>query len=242
MRKIYLPSIDSTNTWVKEHYQELSSDEITRVSAGEQTGGRGRFNRSWVSPKDQNIYVTYYFTLPKESKILSNLTQVLSLSITSLLKELDLDPQIKWPNDLLVNEKKIGGILCETIDMGTQYGIAIGAGINVNMPLDVLDTIDQRATSIYNELGERFTLDPLIDRLDQLFFEDLSLLKTKGFAAHFSRYNSLLAFKNEPVTLNLGAETLQGTLHSIKEDGRLNLLLPSGEIKTVSSGDLNLQH
>ena len=236
--EIHLTSVNSTNTWVKDNYKELDAQAITRVTASEQTKGRGRFNREWVSPKDQNIYVTYFFSVPKEIINLNSLAQLLCLSIAKLLAEHEMDPHIKWPNDLIVNSKKIGGILCETIDFGKEYGIIIGAGLNVNMPPDMLEKIDQPATSFFNELGKTFTLDPLIKQLDHFFLQDLSLYKREGFKPFYMSYEALLTHKGMPITLKQNGDSISGVLHSLNPDGRLNLLLPNGKIKTISSGEI----
>ena len=111
----------------------LDAKQVTRVTAAHQTAGKGQFNRKWVSSKGQNICVTYFFSLNKTAHRLSNLAQLMSLSITKLLKAHEMTSQIKWPNDILVDQKKIAGVLCEVIDLKEDYGVILGAGININM-------------------------------------------------------------------------------------------------------------
>src|SRR5688572_28206812 len=124
---IHLETITSTNTWAKENYLRLDPNHITCITASEQTGGRGQLNRAWISPKDLNLYLTYFFTLEKMAPI-QNLAQLLSLSAAKCLESYHLTPQIKWPNDLLIQNKKIAGVLCEIIDLNHMNGIILGIG------------------------------------------------------------------------------------------------------------------
>ncbi|MCB1080878.1 MAG: biotin--[acetyl-CoA-carboxylase] ligase [Chlamydiia bacterium] len=235
---IHLKAVTSTNTWAKENHTHFDLNKLTRITASEQTQGRGRFNRSWISPKDVNLYVTYFFTNRKNGADLNNLSQLLCLSIVRMLHHQKLSPQIKWPNDVQVHGKKIAGILCEVIDLHDKHGVIIGAGINVNMSKEDLDIIDQPATSILKETGEVLPLDPLLKLLDQFFIDDLTLYQAEGFKPFYKSYDSLLTHKGQPITLRQNGDALTGTLHSLNPDGRLNLLLDSGEIKTVSTGEI----
>ena len=235
---IHLEKVTSTNTWVKQNYKTLNLFAITRVSASIQTQGRGRLNHTWISPRDQNIYITYFFTLPKKTLSLNNIAQLMSLSIAEVLEYYDLQPLIRWPNDLLINGKKIAGILVETIDLNETYGIILGVGINVNMPKDLLDTIGQPATSFLNEKGEPFSLNDILVILEKIFLTDLSLFENEGFSPFFSNYASHLIHKEKPITIKQGKALLTGTFHSLNPDGSLNLLLPTGEVEVVYSGEI----
>lgn len=236
--QIHLDQVDSTNTWAKENYKNFDLSGITRITADMQKNGRGRFNRKWISPQGLNIYLTYFFTVEKGKVDLNNLAQILCLSIAKLLGKNTLSPQIKWPNDVLVNSKKIAGILCETIDLEKHFGVILGCGINVNMPEELLKTIDQPATSLLAETGKPHKKEDLIKTLEIFFLEDLALYKREGFNPFYKIYEDLLTHKGMPITVKQNGDSLSGILHSLNPDGRLNLLLPSGEIKTLSSGDI----
>lgn len=235
---IHLETVSSTNTYAKEHYSQFDLSKITRITADHQTKGRGRFNRHWISPKGENICVTYFFVADKNGKDLNNIGQILSLSIAKFLDQCTLCPKIKWPNDLVINEKKIGGILCETIDLQESLGMILGIGINVNMTKETLTQIDQPATSFFVELGEKQSLPPLLEKLEALFLEDYALFKQEGFHPFYTSYNTLLSHKGKRITLRQSGHTLSGTLHSLNPDGRLNILLDSGKIETFSSGEI----
>lgn len=237
VESIHLEKVGSTNTYAKEHYADFDLSKITCITADEQTSGRGRFNRPWTSPKGVNIYLSFFFTL-KKGKDLNNLAQILALSIANMLQKEGLTPQIKWPNDLLINRKKIAGILCEVVDLKEDFGVILGAGINVNMEKKECDQIDQPATSFLIEGKKIYNRDILIDVLQKVFIKNYELYKQKGFNPFYTHYDALLLHKGESITLKQNGESLSGILHSLNPDGRLNLLLPSGEIKTLSSGDI----
>ncbi len=235
---IHLEKVNSTNNYAKDNYHHFDLNHITRITADEQTAGRGRFNRSWVSPKGENIYLTYFFTSGKNLMDLNNLAQILSLSTTKLMGKLGLSPHIKWPNDVLISGKKIAGILCETIDLHDKFGVVLGMGINVNMPKKALDQIDQPATSLLVEMGKKQERAPLIKMLEGFFIEDYHLYKRDGFKPFYMSYDALLTHKGKPITLKQNGHSISGTLHSLNPDGRLNILLDNGEIQTLSSGEI----
>ncbi|MDJ0651674.1 MAG: biotin--[acetyl-CoA-carboxylase] ligase [Simkaniaceae bacterium] len=236
--QVHLQKVHSTNSYAKENYSCFDLNTITRITADEQTAGRGRFNRSWVSPKGGNIYLTYFFVAAKRGMDLNNIAQIFSLSITKLLNKLGLCPQIKWPNDVLVNGKKIAGVLCETTDMHDKFGVILGTGINVNMPEETLDQIDQPATSLLIETGKQQQLPPLIKKLEGLFFKDYSLYLREGFRPFHRSYDALLTHKRKPLILKQNGHSISGTFHSLNSDGQLNILLDTGKIQTLSSGEI----
>ncbi len=237
---IHFDTIDSTNTWAKKNASTLDADQLTCITAQEQTAGRGRFFRKWLSPKGQNIYATLYFCLPLNCSYLANLGQILSISCITVLKKQGFCPQVKWPNDILLEGKKVAGVLCETVTLEDRLGIALGMGINVNMTEELLDTIDQKATSLAQLSGQTWTLEHILDPILHQFMQDLDLLQTQGFEPFRFSYEQQLAFKGEMITCHDGHRNIRGICHSINQDGRLNLLLPNGEKVLLSAGEVKL--
>lgn len=235
---IHFDTIDSTNTWTKKNASTLDPNELTCITALEQTAGRGRFGRKWVSPKGQNIYATLYFCLERSCPYICNLGQILSLSCITVLKKNGFQPQIKWPNDILLNSKKVAGILCETVSFEDRIGIVLGIGINTNMRQDLLDMVDQPATSLTQLSGQTWTLEQIIEPVLTQFIKDLEKLKSEGFAPFRETYEELLAYKGKTITCNDGPGTVKGICHSVNTEGRLNVLLPDGEMKTLSAGEI----
>lgn len=238
---IHFDVIDSTNSWTKKNASTLDPNELTCITALEQTAGRGRFERKWHSPKGQNIYATLFFCLPLNSPYIINLGQILSISCITILKKKGFHPQIKWPNDILLEGKKVAGILCETVCFEDRIGIALGIGINVNMRQELLEMIDQPATSLAQLSGQTWALEQVTEPILKQFIEDLNILESQGFEPFRKTYEDLLAFKGKTITCNDGQRTIKGICHSINACGRLNLLLPDGTIQTVSAGEVKLK-
>lgn len=238
---IHFDSIDSTNTWTKENAHLLDPTQVTCITAQEQTLGRGRNLRKWLSPKGENIYATIYFCLPRSFPWLPNLGQILSLSCARILKEKGFFPKIKWPNDLLLEGKKVAGILCEVVTFDDRLGIVLGVGINVNMSEELLKTIDQPATSLAQLSGRTWHVEQILEPILQQFLKDLELLKNQGFPPFQQLYEDFLAFKGEQVSFNDGIEKIYGTCDSIDINGKLRLTLPSGERAAFTAGEIKFK-
>lgn len=235
---IHLDTIDSTNTYAKTHSNTFDPNTITCITADAQTAGRGRFQRHWQSPKGVNLYVTFYFQLPRQTLHLNSLAQVLAASFASLLIKEGLHPKIKWPNDIQLSKKKLSGILCETSFHGEIVDIFLGIGINVNMESSDLNQIDQPATSLKQETHRAWDRKELLEKLQKQFLHDLALFKTHGFTPFHSLFENLLAHKGEQIRCFDGKKTWEGMCHSLTMDGQLNLYLPDKTMHTITSGDI----
>ena len=236
--EIHLDSIDSTNSYAKNHAGNFALDKITCITAEEQTAGRGRYQRKWVSPRGVNLYTTFYFRLPLNTLHLAALAQVMTLSLATLLLSEGLHPKIKWPNDVQLNGKKVSGILCETTFRPNDVQIFLGIGINVNMPSDALDAIDQPATSLKNETNRVWDKKDLLKKLQRQFVLDLERFKKEGFTPFHRTFEKLLALKGETIRCFDGKKEWMGICHSLSSEGQLNLLLPDQTIHTLRSGDI----
>ena len=239
IKSIHLPIIDSTNNWVKEHLNELDPKMLTCVTADEQTCGRGRFRRKWESSKGGNIYATYYFCSPLSNSKLHSLGQLLSLVATQVLITLGFNPKIKWPNDLLIGDKKLGGILCEVIKTKEHYEIILGIGLNVNMAREDLDKLGQAATSLAAEKGQSFKIAEIVMDLTREFNQVLVIYQKEGFKPFLREYEKHLVFGKETLTFYDANQKYEGTFDSINEEGFMNLKLANGDIKTLISGDVS---
>ncbi len=236
---IHLESVDSTNTYAKKHLAEFPKEKLICISAEEQTRGRGRFDRSWHSPRGQNLYATFVFRLAS-TKQLGCLTQIMALSLAQVLIREDLHPKIKWPNDLLLNDKKVSGILSETEIQKQEVAVFLGIGINVNMDASHCAKIDKPATSLLAETGRNWDRDALLKKLTKQFLSDLETFKKKGFEPFHHPFENLMAHKGQQVRCFDGKKEWVGICHSITSDGLLNLCLEDHSIHTLAAGDLFL--
>jgi BirA family biotin operon repressor/biotin-[acetyl-CoA-carboxylase] ligase len=235
---INLETVSSTNTWAKENAPQFNPGHLTCITALEQTAGRGRQEKKWISPKASNLYTTVYFTVPENATYLPNLGQIMALACAKILISLHVPTQIKWPNDILVHTKKIGGVLTETIPHKKSIAVIIGLGLNVNMPETILQTIDKPATSLHLALHKNLDPSTLLHPLIKLFILHLTQLQLQGFAPFQKQFNDLLAYKGQPITVHLPTKKIEGICDTITPDGCLKLLLPSGKSLTLSTGEI----
>jgi BirA family biotin operon repressor/biotin-[acetyl-CoA-carboxylase] ligase len=231
--------MDSTHRWTKKNSEALDPDALTCITADEQTQGIGQRGRKWISPPGCNIYVTLYFTLPQSSSFLSNLGQLLCLSTAAILERKGCAVEIKWPNDLLAEKKKLAGTLCEALTQENRLAVILSLGLNVNMSAEQLHTVDQKATSLSLVTGRIWDIEGLQDEIVKALLHNLSLLEAQGFAPFHKAYEELLAFKGEPIRCWDGHQNIEGICEGIQPDGRLMLRLPNGETRFLSSGEVN---
>ena len=244
MYEIYFDTIDSTNTYAKQHVDEFPKDRITCIVADQQTAGYGRFQTQWISPAGVNLYTTFHLRLPSNTKSLTCLAQVLAASLVQVLGKAQLHPKIKWPNDLLLNGKKFAGVLCETGFKGSWVDLFLGIGVNVNMDAqDVkeINTSSIAATSLKVETNRVWDRKRLLQQLQEQLICDLEVFIDQGFAPFRDLLDTILAYKGKTVRCFDSKREWIGICHSLAADGRLNLLLPDQTMHAVLSGDIHLR-
>lgn len=239
LNKIHLKTINSTNTYAKENIALLADKTV--IYADKQTAGRGRFTRAWVDLGPDNIFMT--IVLKPSDKFLpvySNLTQYLALKLCHVFENYKINPQIKWPNDVLVNGKKIAGILSEAVFEGEKLkGIVLGAGVNLNAKEDdVLAIPDRAATALNIETGEFINRDIFMDKLLQCFFKDYDNFINNNFSSIINEYNKYFSLKSgNEITIMVLDKKYSGKFHSVNADGTIKLLTDEGE-QNFSIGDI----
>ena len=159
MNFLYLEETDSTNKYAKERINSISDGTV--VYTFKQTAGRGRLQRKWSYAGEDNIYASIVLKPSNEYKeVYSNLTQLLCLALAEVFEEYGVEPKIKWPNDIRINGKKISGILAEAVGVNDKekgymlQGLVLGFGVNLNTSKELLEKIDQPATSLNIETGK----------------------------------------------------------------------------------------
>ena len=235
---IHLPSVDSTVYWVKQNAKSLPENSLTIVYTDEQTAGIGQHGRKWTSFPGVGLYTTWFFRLNKSFSYLPNLGQLLAISCIEILQNLGFRPQIKWPNDLLLNEKKFGGVLVETLDFDNEWGISISIGVNVNTTREQLETLDIAATSLFEESTTQWKIDELLFQLVERFLANLQLLQEAGFALFAKKIQSVLAFMDTEVLFSDGKRSFVAICKGIDNLGRLELQHGNGHIDHVYAGTI----
>lgn len=231
-------SIGSTNDEAARQAR-LGVDEGLCVIAGQQTEGRGRHGRVWLSDAESGLYFSIVLRPNIENRFLPLITLMTGVAVHDALKEFGVKSDIKWVNDLLVNEKKISGILAETVETSKGLAVVVGIGVNLtsrNFPDEIVGT----ATSVEAEIGRRVSADDLAEVLTKylIFFYEMLCEKTGPTAIieHWRRRSTYFTGKNVRVTLT--GETLEGTTDGLEENGALRVRTTEGKIKIVQAGDV----
>lgn len=238
MEIIHLDEINSTNEYVKQNIANLKDKSI--VYADRQISGHGRLGRIWVDSGDENLYLTFVLKPFKEIKpIYANLTQFLSLVLCYVLEDdYNLSPKIKWPNDVLVNNKKIAGILSEgTTQAGVFQGLALGIGVNLNTPKEKLDKIDKPATSVFSETMQIVDKLDFIKKLCTKFFLLYDEFILDGFVSIKPFYINRASFLGKNISINVLGDVHEGLAVDVSDDGSL-ILRESDKDNVYFIGDI----
>jgi len=206
-----------------------------------QLSGIGRFQRNWISHHSQNIYATFYFQLPRETLHIQSLGQILALSFAKVLIKEGINPEIKWPNDLMLNRKKIGGVLAEVISHKNFFDVFLGIGVNVNMGKEELSIVDNPDSSLQIETTKHWNEKHLLEELKQELKQDLEIYKKEGFSPFHNPFENLMAYKGEKITCYDQKKSWTGICHSVTADGQLNLCMDDGSIETLSSAEISFR-
>jgi len=231
-------TLESTNTAAADQARQ-GADEGLCIIARQQTAGRGRHGRTWVSQPDAGLYFSMVLRPNIEPRSLPIVTLMAGIAVYDTLKGYGLHPDIKWVNDVLVNEKKISGILAEAVD--TPKGLAVILGIGVNVTSDSLRReIAATATSLECELGEKPPIDTLAEQLTRYlayFYEMLSEPHgPRDVLANWRQRSSYFSGKSVRVTMPDG--DIEGTTDGLEPNGALRVKLGDGSIAIIQAGDV----
>ena len=237
----WFETIGSTNdaalAWVSQ-----CAPDFSLVLADEQTSGRGRMERRWFTPPHSALAMSLILRPTLEERALpSRMTGLLALSLTDSLLELGLAPQIKWPNDVLLNGKKVAGILVEATWTGERLdAFVLGLGVNVlQTSIPPAEQLLFPATSLETELGRR------IDRTELLRSILTGVLKWRpqlGMDSFLRAWDENLAFRGHQVQVEeRSGQSIVGELLGLESDGSLRLRNQYGKSVTVQFGEIHLR-
>lgn len=236
-RLIYLTSTSSTMD-VARAEAESGAPEGTIIVAEEQTAGRGRFGRAWVSPAGKNLYLT--LVLRPNVDRLRRISMLTPLAVCRAIEETTgIAAQIKWPNDVLLAGRKVSGILIETEFSGAEPRYAlIGPGVNVNFDIDPQSEIAGIATSVKQELGRETPREPI---LAALLNHIENLYEQEDAEAVRAAWKSRLETLGRNVRLSFHGEIHEGLAEDVDAEGNLILLRPDGARQTFEAGEVSLR-
>lgn len=247
-RFIVLDEVNSTNSYIKEHHESLSAGTV--VITDYQTGGRGRYGRSFYSPAGEGLY----FSILYKSSDMPDpefLTIAAALAVSDVLSEFDLDPSIKWVNDVYVQGKKLCGILTEgeiELESNSMKYLVLGIGLNVNTS-SFPEELNNIASSMKLTAGLTFDINEVAAKvIASVDKYNARLIRTKTFETDYQTstaqliksFNEQLLFKGESVSLSGGnRQDIIGILLGTDEHGHLLVETEDG-IKSAAYGEYHL--
>ena len=237
----FYETVGSTNTIASDLAEKTIEGAV--VIADSQQKGRGRLGRKWESPPGVNIYMSIILRPkiePKEATLITIMAAV--ACATALRRVTGLHVTIKWPNDLMVSDKKIGGILSELkTDHGRIISAIVGIGMNVNVGIDAYPAdVQEIATSVKNETGMSYSREVVISEILNEIDYWYKILNGMGKGILLLEWQKLTSTLGREVKVTVGKETFTGLAESIDSEGMLILRLPSGMLKKINSGDLTI--
>jgi BirA family biotin operon repressor/biotin-[acetyl-CoA-carboxylase] ligase len=234
--------IDSTNLELIRRVAQGARSGLV-CTAEQQSAGRGRRGRQWVSPFARNLYLSVVWEFNQGAAALEGLSLAVGVAVAEAIRQSGLPPvQLKWPNDLLYKGAKLGGVLLEMVGDATgTCQVVVGIGLNVAMPGRAATAIDQDWTDVAS-----MTDQPTPNRselLAALLNELLPLLanfERDGFSSWREAWQRLDAHAGKPVILTTGADKVAGTARGVDERGAL-LLETSLGVQSIYGGEISLR-
>ena len=227
--------VESTNDYLINY---SNTKKICLCLAESQTKGKGRNLKKWQSPKNENIYMSLSFTSNLELRNFSSFSLVTALAIHNVLRKKNIHTEIKWPNDIYLNKKKVGGILIETLTKDQKNLVIVGIGLNVFMTRNA--KIDRDWTSLKLETRKNvFDRNEIIAKIANEIILNKKNFEKKGFVYYEKEFNKLNFLKNKKISLSNFAKANVLAL-DVNSDGTLNVKI-NEKLKRISSGEVSIK-
>ena len=232
-------SLPSTNLEAARRAIEGSPEGIC-VVAREQTAGRGRLERYWVSPKDAGLYFSIILRPQFDQSFWPLLTLMAAVAVhDALLAACALETDIKWPNDILANDRKLCGILAETVETSSGRAVVVGIGINLtnhSFPAE----LDDLATSIESTTGRTSDLEVVLEALVRALTRLYQMLQEpSGPESILREWCARSSYaQGKRIRVIQDKENFAGTTRGLEGDGALRVETREGKIKVIRAGDV----
>lgn len=236
----YFAELDSTNTRARA-LAESGAAEGEIVIAESQTQGRGRLGRRWESPPLSNLYLSIVLRPGLPPKHAPQITLAAAVALVETVGSfLPRPPVIKWPNDILIDGKKLAGILTEAAcDTECVQYVILGIGLNLNYRAETMpETLRQRATSMADMAGENLSRETVLVRLIHDLDRCYGELEESGFAALRPRWEAHFGLRGRRVRVELGDQTIIGRAQGIDHEGALIVETDDEQRRSIIAGDV----
>lgn len=232
---------DSTNAEAMRHI-DAGAGSGWVFSTEQQSAGRGRRGRDWVSPFGRNLYVSVIWSFDGGAAALEGLSLAVGVAVARALDEVGMSrASLKWPNDILVDGAKLGGILLEMSgDAAGPCSVVVGVGLNVAMPDTVAGHIEQSWTDATRAAGRPVSRNALLAALLNHLLPLLSGFAEHGFTGWREPWLALDAFAGEPVVMLMGERRLAGIARGVDDRGALQLETGTG-VQSLYGGEISLR-
>lgn len=241
-KKIHVfDQLDSTNSEAYRIARE-GGEEGELVISDRQLRGKGRLNRTWFSPPGVNLYVSIILRPLIDLRNAPFITLMAAVATAQAVKEISgLRPRIKWPNDLLISDKKVAGLLNEMRGKAGKVDfIILGIGINVNMTLEMMpEEIRSLATSLREELGYEVSRAGILKVLTREVERGYQALLTGETGRILRQWEDFSQMVGRLVEMKSFDEVIRGKVEGIDPDGSLILRAPDGSERKIIAGDVS---
>lgn len=237
----YFDTIDSTNDAARKMAYNGCHEGLV-VAADFQTAGRGRLGRRWVTPPKTSIAFSLVLRPNISPKDVSGITLVMGMAVCIAIKNIaTVDVGIKWPNDIIINRKKVCGILTEmNSNVDNVNYVIVGVGINVNVE-NFTDGLKDIATSIFIETGLKLSREHVLAAVLNEFESLYDRFKSSGLAAIIKEYKAYSKTLGSLVKVQSVDEEYEGVAVDITDEGLLVVRLQDGSERLVISGDVSVR-
>lgn len=245
--KQFLQEIDvhfelaSTNAHLLESVSTGNASGVACL-AERQTSGRGRRGRTWVSPFGGNLYLSLLWQFAGGASQLAGLSLAMAIAIIRALREFGLDSvAVKWPNDILVSDRKLAGILLELSgEASGPCSVVVGFGLNIRAPAAAMSTIDQPWTDLESELGSSVARNELAGRLINHLLSSIQEFEQDGLAPFLNEWQAHDSFAGKEVILHMPEGDIRGVVRGVDNTGAL-LLAQAGKVRRFYSGEISMR-
>lgn len=240
-RLFWYDTVTSTNDVLKDMAVKGEAEGAV-VIADCQTAGRGRLNRPWISPRGQGLYFSILLRPPLSANIIDFLPIVAAVAVANTIKGVcKVEPQIKWPNDILLSGRKVGGILCETKRRAAALFAVVGIGVNIEMISDEFP-VDLRNRSIALNTVSQIKVDKL--SLLQAILRELNRVYPLAMQQRqkiIDRWLHFCSHLNKEVVIKQKDIRHTGIFRGITTNGAALIELPTSELVTLASGEFSME-
>lgn len=231
--------VTSTNDIIKQRLSELKNGAVCVAEA--QTAGRGRRGRQWVSPFGASVYMTMLWRFESGYQSMAGLSLLVGIAVNRTIASMGYNGcQLKWPNDVYANNKKLCGILIEVEgQVGASTDAIIGIGINVNLPT-CIDKIDQPYIDLSQVLGQSVDRNLVTATLIQHLWDMLPIFESEGLIPFLSEWEIADLYYMKAIVLQSGKQQVQGICRGIDKSGAL-LMEVNGQVRAFHGGEISVR-